>query len=71
MQTLQVRWERVVSALVGEEERGPAERVEPEVRARDLGEPVEALAHVAGLEGDVDFEVAVEGEHWRPSGLGI
>ena len=34
-----------------------------EVCAGEFGEAVEALAHVAGLEGDVDFEVAVEGEH--------
>jgi hypothetical protein len=27
------------------------------------GECVEALSHVAGFEGDIDFEVAVEGEH--------
>ena len=38
------------------------------------GEAVEALAHVAGLQRDVDLEVAVEGEHgggpqasWRRS----
>ncbi len=47
----------------GEQERRTAERVEPRPGVGDLGEPVEGLAHVAGFECDVDFEVAVEGEH--------
>ena len=52
-----------VATLVGEEEGGSAGGVDPDGVAGDFGEAVEGLAHVTGLKGDVDFEVAVEGEH--------
>jgi len=55
------------AGLVGEEEGRAAERVELEVIADQLGEGVEAFAHVAGLQRDIDLEASVEGEH----GVGV
>lgn len=51
------------AAFVGEEEGGSAGGFDFDGVASDLGEAVEALAHVTGMEGDVDFKVAVEGKH--------
>jgi hypothetical protein len=39
------------------------EGIEVEMVAHHGGEAVEALSHVAGLQRDVDLEVAIEGEH--------
>lgn len=52
-----------VAAFIGEEEGGSASWIDFDGVAGDLGEAVEALSHVDGCEGDVDFEVAIEGEH--------
>lgn len=52
-----------VASFVGEEEGGSAGRVDFDGLACDLGEAVEGLAHVAGVQEDVDFEVPVEGKH--------
>jgi hypothetical protein len=41
--------------------------VELEVVADELGKSVEAFAHIAGLQRDIDFEACVEGDH----GVGI
>ncbi len=60
-----------IATLVGEEEGGSAGGVNLDGVAGDFGEAVEALAHVGGGEGDVDFEVAVEGEHGVGSGEGF
>jgi len=49
--------------FVGEEEGRPAGGIDLDGVAGQFGESVEALAHVARCQGDVDFEVAVEGEH--------
>ena len=49
--------------FIGEEEGCSAGRVDPELAAGELGETIEGFAHVARLKCDVDFEVAVEGEH--------
>ena len=57
--------------FVGEEEGGSAGRISVDLRAGDLGESVEGLAHVGGCQGDVDLEVSVEGEHGRESGKGF
>lgn len=57
-----------LARLVGEEEGRAAEWIEFEMVAHEHGEGVEAFAHVAWLDGDVDLEVAVEGEHGRGSG---
>ena len=57
------RRRRLVCPPSSEEEGCSGERVEAEHASCDLGETVEALAHVAGLERDVDFEVAIEGKH--------
>lgn len=54
-----------VAPFVGEEEGGSAGGIDLDLRAGNFGETVEALAHVGGLEGDVDFEVSVESEHDR------
>lgn len=51
------------AALVGEEEGGATEWIELEVIADKRGERVEAFAHVAWFEGDIDFEISVEAEH--------
>lgn len=60
-----------VATLVGEEEGGSTGGVDPDGVAGDFGEAVEGLAHVTGLKSDVDFEVAVEGEHNGRSGEGF
>ena len=54
--------------FVGEEKGSPTRGVNLDRVAREFGEPVEALAHITGCEGDVDFELAVEGEHDDRSG---
>ena len=49
--------------FVGEDEEGAIERVGLETFADECMEAVEAFAHVAGFEGEVDFETAGEAEH--------
>lgn len=51
------------AGLVGEEVGGTAERIELEVVADEFGEGVEAFAHVAWLQRDIDLEASVESEH--------
>ena len=51
------------AGFVREEEGRATEGIETEVVACERGEGVEALAHVAGFERDIDFKVGVEGEH--------
>ncbi len=55
------------ASFVGEEEGGSAGGFFFNGVAGDLGEAIEALAHVTRVESDIDFEVAVEGKH---DGLG-
>lgn len=50
-------------SAIGKKEGGSACGVGADLVAGKFGEAVEAFAHVAGVEGDVDFEVAIEGEH--------
>lgn len=52
-----------VASFIGEEEGSSAGGVDLDGVAGDLGEAIEALAHVTGLEGDVDLKVPIEGEH--------
>ena len=54
-----------VTPLVGEEESGSTARIHADGVARHGGQTIEAFAHVAGLERDIDLEVAVEAEHGR------
>ena len=48
---------------VGEEEGGSAGGGDFDRVTCQFGESVEGLTHVTGFQGDVDFEVSVEGEH--------
>ncbi len=51
------------AGFVGEEEGGTTEWIELEVIADKSGEGVEAFAHVAWFDGDIDLEMSVEAEH--------
>jgi len=52
-----------ISALVGKEEGGSTGRFDFDGITSDFGEAVEGFAHVAGMKGDVDFEVPIESKH--------
>ena len=51
------------AGFVGEEEGGTTEWIELEVIADKSGEGVEAFAHVAWFDGDIDLEISIEAEH--------
>lgn len=60
---VEVQYLDEVASFVGEEESRSTEGIDLDDVTGDLGEAVETLAHVAGGERNVDFEVAVESEH--------
>jgi len=51
------------ATFVGEKEGSSASGVDFDGVPCEFGESVEGFPHVARLQCDVDFEVAVEGEH--------
>ena len=60
---VEVQYLDEVTSFVGEEESRSAQGIYFDDVAGDFGKTVEALAHVAGSERNVDFKVAVKSEH--------